>query len=119
MTGKTTRIGNCGGGYVSSGDVVSVTGLGAYATVGNGLGLGSDKLARIDLSQGGKATIVGDTGYGKIWGLAFWGDKLFGFSEGGDFVTINVKTGRATRVQGGGQAWWGAGVATSALVTIR
>ena len=121
MSGKTTRIGSYGGGWVSSGDVVSVTGLGAYATVSGGL-FGTDRLARIDFAKAGKATIIGDTGFSDVWGLAFWGDKLFGFSQGGDFLTIDVKTGKAKRVQGSpgsGQPWWGAGVATSALVTIQ
>ena len=119
VTGKATLIGNYGGGWVSSGDLVAVEGLGAFATVTTGSAFaGNDSLARIDLAHGGKALIIGDIGFAKIWGLGFWRDKLFGFTEGGEFITIDIKTGHGNRVQAGSTSWWGAGVSTSAPVMI-
>ncbi|HEY3351764.1 MAG TPA: hypothetical protein VGQ83_00825 [Polyangia bacterium] len=112
-TGQSSRIGNYAGGMTSSGDLVSVTGFGTVATVKKGLG-GTDWLARVDPNTG-VATPIGDTGQTDIWGLGYWKGKVFGFTEGGRFVLINVQTGAATvQPNGGGIAWWGAGVTTSA-----
>jgi len=115
LTGSSTLIGNFGGGLLASGDVVSVKGFGTVATVVKGSQAPTDHLARID-EKTGKATLIGDTGYSKIWGLGFWKNKLYGFTEKAEFVTIDVNTGAAQLVQQGGGAWWGAGVTTSAPV---
>lgn len=113
-TGASTPIGNYGGGLTSSGDVVSVRGFGTVATVKQG-DLGTDWLARIDPTTG-VATLIGDTGVAKIWGVGFWGDKVFGFTDDMQFVLIDVTTGAATLVETGSVRWWGAGVTTAAPV---
>jgi hypothetical protein len=65
------------------------------------------------------ATAVGsDIGYGEIWGVAYWKDKIFGFTSGGQFITIDPATGVGTLVQGNGPAWWGASVTTLAPVVL-
>ena len=98
----------------SSGDLVSVTGLGTLATVKRS-GSTTDWLAKVDMSTG-VATPIGDTGFGSIWGLGFWKNKVFGFTSGGAFVLIDPSTGVATSVETGSPTWWGAGVTTSAPV---
>jgi hypothetical protein len=113
-TGKSKVIGNYGGPG-SSGDLVSVKGLGTYATVVKGFG-GNDWLAKIDVLNGGKATLIGDIGFGAVWGLSFWKNKFYGFTEGKQFITLDTKTGKGTLVSGGGATWWGAGVTTRAPV---
>jgi hypothetical protein len=115
-SGTSTQVGAYGGGLVSSGDLVSVRGFGTVATVRNGSG--SDYLARIDEATG-QATLIGDTGRVNVWGLGFWKDRVFGFSSLQGFMTIDVKTGKATTVPGGDHiTWWGAGVTTSAPVIL-
>lgn len=111
-TGQSTQIGNYGGGFTSSGDIVSVTGFGTVATVKSGLG-GTDKLVRVDATTGA-ATLIGDTGVTDIWGLGFWKDKVYGFTDYNQFVLVDRTTGSAQVVETGNVNWWGAGVTTSA-----
>lgn len=113
QTGIPTKIGNYGGGLMSSGDLVSVRGFGTVATVKK-TETGNDFLVRVDLLHGGTATIIGDTQDTNIFGLGFWGGKIYGFTQEKRFVTIDVNTGLATLVQTGNVFWWGAGVTTSA-----
>lgn len=113
MTGGTTEIGNMGG-FSSSGDLVSVAQLGTLQTADNGIA--ADRL--VTLEAGTFAAMpIGDTiGYDEIWGIAYWKDKVFGFTEGGDFITIDPATGVGSLEQGNGPAWWGAAVTTLAPV---
>jgi hypothetical protein len=113
MTGQTQQIGDMGGGFSSSGDLVSVRGFGTAATA-NGLPL--DRLVRLTAVTFVAQPVGADTGYGDIWGVAFWKDKIYGFTEGGAFVLIDPATGAATFVTNNGEAWWGAAVTTRAPV---
>ena len=77
---------------------------------------GADYLVRVN-EQTGAATLIGPVGRDNVWGLGFWGNKVFGFSSLQGFMTIDPKTGQATTVPGGDTVtWWGAGVTTSAPV---
>jgi hypothetical protein len=120
QTGATMVIGNYGGGWTSSGDIVSVDGFGTVATVNTG-GIGSvDTLARIDLQNGATATPIpmggGNTGMSEIWGVGFWKGKVFGFTNQYQFVLIDTATGAAQLVETGNVQWWGAGVTTEAPI---
>ena len=112
-TGQATEIGNMGA-FSSSGDLVSVSQLGTLQTADNGFG--ADRLVR--LAPGSfTATPIGNTiGFSDIWGVAFWKDRLFGFTDGGEFITIDPNTGGGTLVQSSGLRWWGAAVTTVAPV---
>lgn len=112
-TGQATVAGSYGGLLGSSGDIVSVRGLGTFATVTDLSG--TDKLASIDPTTF-RATIIGDTGFGSIWGLGFWGNKVFGFTDTRKFILIDVTTGQGTEVEPSSINWWGAAVTTSAPV---
>ena len=112
MTGATSQIGNMGGQFMSSGDLVAVDGFGIVQTVPGNSGDGLVTLATGSFA----ATMVGNTQYDEIWGVAFWKNKIFGFTKGGAFVTIDPHTGAATLVSNNGQAWWGAAVTTAAPV---
>jgi hypothetical protein len=113
-TGLSTTVGNLGVGFGSSGDLVSIKGFGTVATVKE-IGKVTDWLARVDPVTG-KATLIGDTRFSKVWGLGFWKNKVYGFAESGQFILIDVKSGAGQLVPGPERAWWGAGVTTVAPV---
>ncbi len=114
MTGATTQIGNMAGGFVSSGDLVAVAGFGTVQTVPGSSG--GDRLVRLAPSTFAATPIGTDTGFGQIWGVAFWKNKIYGFTNGGQFVLIDPTTGAGTLVASNGIAWWGAAVTTLAPV---
>jgi len=112
MTGSATSIGNMGA-YTSSGDLVAVDGFGTVQTAN---GLASDQLVRLAPMTFAASAIGGGTGYGQIWGVAFWKNKIYGFTNGGQFVLIDPTTGGAMMVKNTGVNWWGAGVTTVAPI---
>ncbi|MFH2007223.1 MAG: hypothetical protein ABI333_11600 [bacterium] len=114
VTGQSTSAGGYGGGFGSSGDLVYVRGAGAFATASH-LSYGSDVLVQINPSNGA-ATVIGETGFQDIWGLAYWGGQVFGFTDGGQFLTIDITTGQGTLVESTGYQFWGAGVTTTAPI---
>ena len=87
-------------------------GLGTLQTIDNGVG--NDRLAMLAPNTFTAQMIGSDTGFADIWGVAFWKDKVFGFTQSGQFITIDPTTGVGTLVQGNGPAWWGAAVTTLA-----
>jgi hypothetical protein len=112
MTGGATEVGNMGA-FQSSGDLVAVAG----ATLQTVTGSGSDRLARLAPQTFAATPIGSGTGYGEIWGVAYWKDKVYGFTNNGHFLLIDPTTGVATMVsQTPGMAWWGAAVTTLAPV---
>jgi hypothetical protein len=118
-TGAIRQLGLYGPDLGSSGDIVSVAGGGTFATVVDlNVGLGEEPveyLARIDPTNG-RATRIGPTGVTRTWGVGYWRSRVFGFTEGGAVVTLDIATGRATEVARTDVAWWGAAVTTIAPV---
>lgn len=112
-TGQSKSVGNYGGGLGSSGDLVSVQGA-TYATVKKTLST-NDWLASVNTLTG-QATLIGDTGFANVWGLGYWKDKVYGFTEDQKFIIIDPKTGKGNQVGASQAHWWGAGVTTSAPV---
>ncbi len=115
MTGAATAIGDMGAGFVSSGDIVAVTGFGMVATVPTGT-LGPDQLVRLAPVTFSATPIGSSTGFDRLWGVGYWGTRVFGFSERGDLTVIDRATGAGTLVAGGGETWWGAAVTTAAPI---
>lgn len=113
-TGQRTHLGNYGANIGSSGDIVSIIGFGTLATV-NVQGEATDHLARLDPVTW-QATIVGDTGYDKIFGIGFWGGDVYGFTDNMDFVTIDAFSGQVTSTRVSSVKWWGAAVTTLAPI---
>lgn len=111
-TGVYKQIGSTGT-VRSSGDLVSIAGFGTMLTVE--MGSQPDALARL-APQSFTATQIGSTGYDQIWGLAYWKNRLFGFTNTGQFLLIDPVDGRATVIEQTGVAWWGAAVITTAPV---
>ena len=113
MTGTVMTIGDMGGSYTSSGDVVSVANFGTVQTVP---GATHDVLVRLAPGSFAATPIGTDTGFDMIWGLGYWKGKVFGFTDGGQLITIDPTTGAGTVVASGGPDWWGAAVTTTAPV---
>ncbi len=112
-TGAATQVGNMGGAYKSSGDLVAVDGFGTAQTV---TGSGSDVLAKLAPNTFAATPVGTGTGFGEIWGVAFWKGKIFGFTNGGAFVLIDATSGTAQMVSQTSNNWWGAAVTTIAPV---
>ncbi|MBL8603045.1 MAG: hypothetical protein JNK72_14065 [Myxococcales bacterium] len=109
--GQATQLGDYGANLGSSGDVVSIESGGTFATVLDDDGI--EQLARINALTG-RATLIGPTGQGDIWGIGYWRQRLFGFTRSGNFVTLDLNNGHATVLSRSNESWWGAGVTTLA-----
>lgn len=119
-TGKVTTIGQLGGGYTSSGDVVSVKGK-TYLTAKGPDCSSGDCLLEINPTTGGLVKNWGDVAYSKVFGLAFWAGKAYGFTDAGDLFEINfamngITTKKITIPGNLKLQFWGAGSTTSAPV---
>jgi len=88
----------------------------------------SDWLVEVD-PENGQAHPIGKTGFQQIYGLGFWGDRLYGFTNchmdqqtgecgppGGDYITIDLQTGAGTLKQHFDSSFWGAGNTTRPYV---
>ncbi len=112
---------------VSSGDIVSIQ-VGpdefvTYATLKcssgyTAAGCESDWLALVDPATG-EATLVGQVGFCKLFGLGFWGSAVYGFTGDQEFVLVDVGTGEGTLVGNAGLTFWGAGTTTKPHVVVE
>jgi len=112
-SGAVTTTGNYGGGYSSSGDLVSIASGKMFGTA-RASGSPSDMLVTINTTTG-VATVVGATGTNGVWGLAYAGTRVIGFSTTGEVLNIDPATGASTVLASTGIPFWGAG--QSPLVT--
>ena len=115
-TGDISQIGTLGGGYSSSGDVVSVIGGGTYLTVnGNGCG---DCIVQVNPTTGELMNLIGPLNRTSVFGLAFWGGSAYGFNDGGALFQIDLSNGMATDIPmpsaPPGLSFYGAGSTTAA-----
>lgn len=117
-TGRSTSVGNLPSGWGISGDMVSIAGAATYATVRRTTGTSTtDTLVTLAFNAGRVTmTSLGEVGFRSIYGLGYWRSTLYGFSRAGELVTINVRTGRGTRVSMPAMEFSGAGVTTVAPV---
>jgi hypothetical protein len=115
-------IGTLGGGLKSSGDIVSVKGGKTYLTV---KGTGStcttnDCLVEVDPATGKMLKNWGSIEHHNVFGLSFWGGKIYGFNDSGDLFEVTFgATQIATSIipmpnKPAGLSFWGAGSSTSA-----
>jgi hypothetical protein len=124
-TAHTTRLGSYPDGWLSSGDLVSIEGLGTYATIKHD-GDTHDTLAHITFGASSSTIRVigpiveGGTDYTMIFGLGYWGRALYGFSDAGQLIEIDRDTGagRLVSASTGATQFWGAGVTTRAPVVF-
>jgi hypothetical protein len=113
-------------GLESSGDIVSVKDGPTYLTVkasGNGTSCkGEDCLVELNPVTGQITANYNQIGYTRVFGLAFWAGKIYGFTEAGSLVemgisgtTVNTKLISIPNPPAGLQ-FYGAGSTTSAPV---
>ena len=123
---STRLLGSYPDGWSSSGDIVSVDGLGTFATLRR-MDYPGDVLARILFARDGTSTVsvVGairspTEDFRQIFGLGYWGRDMFGFSNSGQLIRIDRMTGAAEVVttSTGSSQFWGAGVTTQVPVLI-
>ena len=119
-TGIATMLGQMRVGsttYQLSGDFVSVQGAGTFATVrtANASSGSPDQLARVNESTG-ELTLIGSTGFQQIFGLAYYRNTLYGFTNAGQFISIDIMTGRGRMISTPAMQFYGAGVTTLAPI---
>lgn len=96
-SGAITTVGSIGGGYSSSGDIVSVAGGGTYLTVKGGPNSCNDCLIQVDPKTGAFLLEWGPLGHTNVFGIAFWGGSVYGFDDAGavfqvDFNGLAIQT---------------------------
>jgi hypothetical protein len=123
-TGTRTIVGKLGGNLVSSGDIVSVKGGSTYLTVKSTAKSGdcttTDCLVEVDPKTGKMLKNWGSVEHKKVFGLSFWGGKVYGFDETGNLFEVVFGSNKVvtTTIQipqkPTGLSFWGAGSSTSA-----
>jgi len=125
-TASASLLGNYPDGWRSSGDIVSVEGLGTYATVRRD-DFPSDVLVQILFSSDGSSTAIVkgpvrdvSRDFTEIFGVGYWGRVLYGFTNSGELIEIDRDSGAGTLVttDTGTDQFWGAGVTTVVPVLI-
>ena len=118
QNGAITNVGSLSGGYTSSGDIVSVKNGGAFLTV-KGPGC-NDCLLQVDPKTGDLVQNYGPLGYADVFGIAYWGGTVYGFTDAGQLfhVTSQNNTIQTTLIPDApGLQFYGAGSSTSNLTT--
>jgi hypothetical protein len=110
-SGVTLLVGEYGDGIESSGDLVYVPGRGLLATVIVD-GSATDYLARINPATG-RATVIGNTGFVDLWGLAYRSGFIYGFNPDGNLVKIDPATGAGSLFATASLEWYGAATAAA------
>lgn len=106
VSGTATTVARFPGGLVAAGDVAFVEGRLYATTMG---GRGGNWLVEIPL-DGARPRIVGATGFECIWGLAPFGETLYGLTCEGRLLTIDVARGTAREIaRSTGVRFFGAG----------
>jgi hypothetical protein len=115
-SGDIKTIGQLGGGYASSGDIVSVIGGGTYLTVTSNDCF--DCIVEVDPKSGSMVKMLGKLPYFKVWGLAYWSGKAYGFTSTGQLFQIDLPSTKTTEIPipnaPPGLSFWGAGSSTAA-----
>lgn len=130
-TGAKTSVGDLGGDLVSSGDIVSVKDGPTFLTVKPARGAPrnapcseSDCLVEVDPKTGRMLKNWKETGYKSVFGLAFWGGDVYGFTSQGEIFKVTLGGGLKTMAIAVPGAptdlqFWGAGSSTLAPIGPR
>jgi hypothetical protein len=122
-TGKSTTIGKLGNNLVSSGDITSVKGGATYLTVKGGSCSTTDCLVEVDPQTGAMVKNWGSIEHKNVFGLSFWGGKVYGFDDSGELFEVTFGTSHIVTTEiaipnkPAKLSFWGAGSSTSAPLT--
>ena len=108
-SGVRANLANAGA-WSLAGDVVGLPDGLLYCLMNN-TGIESDPTSLVSWDiDGGAPTVVGPTGQGAMFGVAYHiiNDTIYGFTEGGQIVTIDPATGAGQIVSNSGIPFWGA-----------
>lgn len=124
QSGSVTKIGSLGGSYVSSGDIVSVKAGKTYLTVKGSSCDAQDCLVEVDPKTGKMIKNWGSIEHQKVFGLSFWGGKIYGFDQSGKLFEVTFGTKLATTEipianAPSGLEFWGAGSTTAAPLVVN
>lgn len=116
ITATTSELTVAGdmGDFRSRGDLVSVANFG---TVQMAVGLppnSPDRPVRLAPPGFAGTTIGPATGFSQVNGLAYWKNRIVGFTYAGEIIEIDPASGKGTVVQSTGLDWFGAAVTTVA-----
>jgi hypothetical protein len=120
-TGQVSNVGALSGGYSSSGDIVSVKNGGTFLTV-KGPSC-ADCLVQVDPKTGNLVQNYGSLGYTDVFGIAFWGGKVYGFTNGGELFEVSAQGNQIMTTivpipnKPPNLQFWGAGSSTSVPAT--
>ena len=90
--------------YATSGDVVAVPDGSIHWSVVLGA---SDGWVRVDPTAG-TATLVGEVGASRLWGVAYADGTLYAFSADGTSLAVDPTTGVGTLLRSDTEPWYGA-----------
>jgi hypothetical protein len=119
-TGAVTKIGSLGGSFQSSGDIVSVKNGKTYLTVKGGSCDAHDCLVEVDPATGKMLKNWGSIEHQKVFGLSFWGGKVYGFDNAGQLFEVTFGTNQLATTEipipkaPSTLQFWGAGSTTAA-----
>ncbi len=106
-TGRVTVVGSlnppdASTNYEATGDLIYAGDDGMFLTAGaiGGSGDAGDLLLRFDPKTGRRLTLVGTTGYRRLFGLGYWGSRIFAFTTPGEIFQIDPRTAKATLIRG-------------------
>ncbi len=123
-TAQADEIGVYPDGWISSGDLVAVDGLGTYATVKKE-GAEFDQLVAVTFGSNGVSRMEllgpvsgGGRDFKQLFGVAYWGANVYGFTYAGELLEIDRETAEAKLISDdtGAESFWGAGVTTQVPV---
>ncbi len=110
-TGAVTKVGtlnppDASAPYSASGDLIfaGANGMFLTATVPGTPADAGDAFVRFDPKTGRRVSFVGSTGYDNLFGLGYWGGRIFAFTTPGEILQIDPRTAKATlvkRIDGG------------------
>lgn len=105
-TGAVTKVGtlnppDASSPYVAVGDLVSAgqNGMFLTATVPGAPADAGDSFVRFDPKTGRRLALVGGTGYDQLFGLGYWGGRIFGFTTRGEVLDLDPRTAAARLLQ--------------------
>jgi hypothetical protein len=105
QAGVLKKVASYPQGYTASGDLAFLGGR--LLASASQQGSATDMLVELDIN-GAPAKLLGDMGYDCVWGLAAFGDTLYGLTCNGHVLSVNTQTGASTLLGETGIQFWGA-----------